>query len=296
MTNTDIGNTQRTREIIKKYGIHAKKGFGQNFLTDHHILVNIVEAAQIDSNDNVIEIGPGLGALTEQLAKRAGQVVALEIDQDLIPVLDDVLAPYHNVKVVNQDILKANLTELIHQYFDNPQAPIKVVANLPYYITSPILMHLLNSSIDWSAICVMMQREVADRLTAKVGTKQYGSLTLAIEYSMVAKLAFGVSRHSFVPAPNVDSAIVVLTPRTKALTTKPFDKSKLLGFIKACFAHRRKNLWNNLKPLVGKDKDKQAEVKKILNDLQIPATDRPETLTLDQFIVLANHLHQQSII
>lgn len=296
MAKAEIGNSRRTREIIQKYGVRAKKGFGQNFLTDLNVLTGIVDAAQITKEDNVIEIGPGLGALTEQLAKAAGEVVALEIDADLLPVLADVLAPHDNVKVLNQDVLKANLPELIQTEFADPNRPVKVVANLPYYITSPILMGLLNSSVKWAAICVMMQKEVADRLTAKVGTKQYGSLTLAIEYSMTAELAFGVSRHSFVPAPNVDSAIVVLRPRTTPLAVQPFDRQKLFGFIKACFAHRRKNLWNNLKPIVGKDAEQQAATKQILADLAIASTDRPETLTLEQFIELANALHQQSII
>lgn len=296
MAKAEIGNGRRTREIIQKYGVRAKKGFGQNFLTDLNVLTGIVDAAQITKEDNVIEIGPGLGALTEQLAKAAGEVVALEIDADLLPVLADVLAPYDNVKVLNQDVLKANLPELIQTEFADPTRSVKVVANLPYYITSPILMGLLNSSVKWAAICVMMQKEVADRLTAKVGTKQYGSLTLAIEYSMTAELAFGVSRHSFVPAPNVDSAIVVLRPRTTPLAVQPFDRQKLFGFIKACFAHRRKNLWNNLKPIVGKDAEQQAATKQILADLAIASTDRPETLTLEQFIELANALHQQSII
>ncbi|WP_295731773.1 16S rRNA (adenine(1518)-N(6)/adenine(1519)-N(6))-dimethyltransferase RsmA [uncultured Limosilactobacillus sp.] len=296
MAKSEIGSSQRTREIIKKYGIHAKKGFGQNFLTDLNVLTGIVDAAEITKDDNVIEIGPGLGALTEQLAKVAGEVVALEIDTDLLPILSDVLSPYSNVKVINQDVLKANLPELIQAEFTDPSRPVKVVANLPYYITSPILMNLLNSTVPWAAICVMMQKEVADRLTAKVGTKQYGALTLAIEYSMTARLAFGVSRHAFVPAPNVDSAIVVLTPRANALTVQPFDQQNLFGFIKACFAHRRKNLWNNLKPVVGKDIVKQQATKEILESLKIAWTDRPETLTLEQFIQLANALHQHQII
>lgn len=296
MTKAEIGNGQRTREIIQKYGVHAKKGFGQNFLTDMNVLTGIVDAAEITKEDNVIEIGPGLGALTEQLAKAAGEVVALEIDEDLLPILADVLSSYNNVKVLKQDVLKANLPELIQTEFKDPKRPIKVVANLPYYITSPILMGLLNSSVEWAAICVMMQKEVAERLTAKVGTKQYGALTLAIEYSMTAQLAFGVSRHSFIPAPNVDSAIVVLRPRTAPLAVQPFDRQKLFSFIKACFAHRRKNLWNNLKPIIGRDTQRQETTKHILADLGIASTDRPETLTLPQFIQLANALHEHEII
>lgn len=181
MSNSpEIGSRTRTRAIMEKYGIRTKKSFGQNFLTDLNVLKNIVEAADITANDNVIEIGPGIGALTEQLAQAAGEVLALEIDQDLIPVLKEVLSPYDNVKVINQDVLQANLPELIKKEFKDPSRPIKVVANLPYYITSPILMNLLASPVEWATICVMMQKEVAQRLTAKPGTKQYGALTLAV--------------------------------------------------------------------------------------------------------------------
>lgn len=292
----EIGSLNRTREIMKKYGIYAKKGFGQNFLTDLNVLKNIVRAAEITKEDNVIEIGPGLGALTEQLAQAAGQVVALEIDTDLLPVLDEVLAPYANVKVINQDVLKADLSSLIQDEFEDPTRPIKVVANLPYYITSPILMRLLESPVDWDMICVMMQKEVAQRLAAKPGTKEYGSLTLAIEYRMQAQIAFGVSRHAFVPSPNVDSAIVTLTRRDQPLSVQPFDERRFFGFVKSCFAHRRKSLWNNLKPLAGKDKEQQARIQTCLAELDISPQVRPEKLTLEQFIALANQLHTQKLL
>lgn len=296
MSNEQIGSNSRTREIIKKYGVRAKKGFGQNFLTNPDVLNGIVSAADIQKGDNVIEIGPGLGALTEKLAQAAGEVVALEIDEDLLPILADVLAKYNNVKVINQDVLKADLPTLIDHKFTDPHRPVKVIANLPYYITSPILMRLLECPVEWATICVMMQKEVADRLTAEVGTKQYGALTLAIEYRMDAQLAFGVSRHSFVPAPNVDSAIVTLTPRDKKLAVHPFDEQKLFSLIKVCFTHRRKNLWNNLKALMGKDKDQQVVVKDVLSQLNINPQLRAETLTLEKFIKLANLLHQNQII
>ena len=292
----EIGSRTRTRAIMEKYGIRTKKSFGQNFLTDLNVLKNIVEAAQITKNDNVIEIGPGIGALTEQLAQAAGQVVALEIDADLIPVLKEVLAPYDNVTVLNQDVLKANLPELIQQQFTDPTRPIKVVANLPYYITSPILMGLLASPVDWDAICVMMQKEVAQRLTAQPGTKQYGALTLAIEYQMDARIAFEVSRRVFVPAPNVDSAIVVLTPRQEKLAVQPFDKQKLFGFIRGCFAHRRKSLWNNLQGVVGKDPATKTQLEKVLGQLDLPKQIRPERLDLTQFIALANALHAAGLL
>lgn len=292
----EIGSRTRTRAIMEKYGIRTKKSFGQNFLTDLNVLNNIVAAADISKNDNVIEIGPGIGALTEQLAQAAGEVLALEIDADLIPVLGEVLAPYDNVTVLNQDVLAANLPELIQQQFSDPTRPVKVVANLPYYITSPILMNLLASPVDWAAICVMMQKEVAQRLTAQPGTKQYGALTLAIEYQMDAKIAFDVSRRVFVPSPNVDSAIVVLTPRQQPLTVQPFDKQKLFGFIRGCFAHRRKSLWNNLQGVVGKDQATKDQLATILDDLQISPQIRSERLSLAQFIDLANALHTAGLL
>lgn len=297
MSNTpEIGSRTRTRAIMEKYGIHTKKGFGQNFLTDLNVLKNIVSAAEITRDDNVIEIGPGIGALTEQLAQAAGEVLALEIDQDLIPVLAEVLAPYDNVTVLNQDVLQANLPELIKQQFTDPSRPIKVVANLPYYITSPILMNLLAAPVDWAAICVMMQKEVAQRLTAQPGTKQYGALTLAIEYQMTAEIAFNVSRRVFVPAPNVDSAIVVLRPRTTPLPVQPFNKQKLFGFIRGCFAHRRKSLWNNLQVTVGKQPAVKEKMQAILTALAISPQNRPERLTLEQFIELANALHAAQLL
>lgn len=297
MSNTpEIGSRTRTRAIMEKYGIHTKKGFGQNFLTDLNVLKNIVSAAEITRDDNVIEIGPGIGALTEQLAQAAGEVLALEIDQDLIPVLAEVLAPYDNVTVLNQDVLQANLPELIKQQFTDPSRPIKVVANLPYYITSPILMNLLAAPVDWAAICVMMQKEVAQRLTAQPGTKQYGALTLAIEYQMTAEIAFNVSRRVFVPAPNVDSAIVVLKPRTTPLPVQPFNKQKLFGFIRGCFAHRRKSLWNNLQATISKQPAVKEKMQAILTALAISPQTRPERLTLEQFIELANALHAAQLL
>lgn len=291
-----IGSRTRTRAIMEKYGIHTKKSFGQNFLTDLNVLKRIVDAGEITKADNVIEIGPGIGALTEQLAQAAGEVLALEIDQDLIPVLNEVLKPYPNVKVLNQDVLAANLPALIQEQFTDPTKPVKVVANLPYYITSPILMNLLKVPVKWAAICVMMQKEVAQRLAAQPETKQYGALTLAIEYQMTATIAFNVSRHAFVPSPNVDSAIVVLKPRKEPLPVQPFDQQKLFGFIRGCFAHRRKSLWNNLQSVIGKQADVKEKMQTILDQAGISPQIRPERLTLDQFIDLANRLHAAALL
>ncbi|WP_367342475.1 16S rRNA (adenine(1518)-N(6)/adenine(1519)-N(6))-dimethyltransferase RsmA [Limosilactobacillus sp.] len=287
-----IGNLKRTRAIMKKYGLRAKKGYGQNFLTDAHVLQRIVDAAGICNHDNVIEIGPGLGALTEQLAKRAGQVLALEIDESLIPVLKDVLAEYHNVTIKEQDVMKANLQQLVSDEFDDPSKPVKVVANLPYYITSPILINLLSSSVPWAAICVMMQREVADRLTAVPGTKAYGTLTVAVQSQMDAQLAFGVSRHSFVPQPNVDSAIVLLKPRKENLQPQPVSNKLFSRVVRGCFAHRRKSLRNNLRSLLGKKTD----FLPVLTQLGIDPQIRPEQLTIAQFSELTNALADAELI
>jgi 16S rRNA (adenine1518-N6/adenine1519-N6)-dimethyltransferase len=291
-----IGSPSRTRTIMNQYGIHAKKGFGQNFLTNPDVLSGIVRAAKITKDDNVIEIGPGIGALTEKLAQAAGQVVALEIDESLLPVLDDVLSPYDNVTVLNRDVLKTNLAELVQTAFEDPTKPVKVVANLPYYITSPILFSLLASQVEWAAVCVMMQKEVADRLVAKPGTKDYGALTLAIDYRMDIKVAFAVSRKSFVPAPNVDSAIVLLTQKKAPLPVAPFNDDRLFGLVRGCFAHRRKSLWNNLKTIVGKDKERLERVRLVLDQLGIDAQTRPERLSLVEFINLTNAMHDQGLL
>lgn len=292
----EIGNPIRTKAILERYGLRAKKSLGQNFLTDTNVLNNIVSAAEITKADNVIEIGPGIGALTEKLAQAAGEVVALEIDEDLLDVLYEVLFDYDNVKVINKDILKTDVKTLINEEFSDPSRPIKVVANLPYYITTPILMQLLSVDVKWASIVVMMQKEVAQRLAAEQGTKAYGTLSLAIQYKMDVRLAFEVPRTVFVPAPNVDSAIVELTPRHEALAVLPDDEKGLFRLIKGCFSHRRKTLANNLQGVVGKGADKKAQTQAVLAELSIAPSVRPETLSLDQFILLANRLRDVELI
>lgn len=292
----EIGNPIRTKAILERYGLRAKKSLGQNFLTDTNVLNNIVSAAEITKADNVIEIGPGIGALTEKLAQAAGEVVALEIDEDLLDVLYEVLFDYDNVKVINKDVLKTDVKTLINEEFSDPSRPIKVVANLPYYITTPILMQLLSVDVKWASIVVMMQKEVAQRLAAEPGTKAYGTLSLAIQYKMDVRLAFEVPRTVFVPAPNVDSAIVELTPRHEALAVLPDDEKGLFRLIKGCFSHRRKTLANNLQGVVGKGADKKAQTQAILTELSIAPSVRPETLSLDQFILLANRLRDAELI
>lgn len=292
----EIGNPIRTKAILERYGLRAKKSLGQNFLTDTNVLNNIVSAAEITKADNVIEIGPGIGALTEKLAQAAGEVVALEIDEDLLDVLYEVLFDYDNVKVINKDVLKTDVKTLINEEFSDPSRPIKVVANLPYYITTPILMQLLSVDVKWASIVVMMQKEVAQRLAAEPGTKAYGTLSLAIQYKMDVRLAFEVPRTVFVPAPNVDSAIVELTPRHEALAVLPDDEKGLFRLIKGCFSHRRKTLANNLQGVVGKGADKKAQTQAVLAELSIAPSVRPETLSLDQFILLANRLRDAELI
>lgn len=285
----DIATPMRTQAIMNSFGINTKKSLGQNFLTDINILKNIVAAGDVQPTDNVIEIGPGIGALTEQLARAAKQVVAFEIDDRLIPVLDHTMAPYDNVTVVNQDILTVDLEQAIKEHFTDPGVPLKLVANLPYYITTPILMQVLQSDVKFANIVVMMQKEVASRLSAEVGTKDYGALTLAVQYRMNATLAFTVSRTAFVPNPNVDSAIISLTPR-EPLKVLPHNEKQLFNLFKIGFTMRRKTLWNNLITAFGKDDVMKAKLTAALADIDLDPRIRAEKLSLEKFIDLHNAL------
>lgn len=284
----DIATPSRTKEILKKHGFTFKKSLGQNFLTEPNILRKIVETAGIDENTNVIEVGPGIGALTEQLARNAAQVLAFEIDDRLLPVLQDTLAPYPNITVVHQDVLEADLVKTTGEVFTK-DLPIKVVANLPYYITTPIMMHFLESDLPVAEMVVMMQREVADRISAAPGTKAYGSLTIAVQYYMEAKLAFIVPKTVFVPQPNVDSAILRLTRRpTPAVAVT--DEQAFFRLTKAAFQLRRKTLWNNLLHAYGKDDATKAWLTKSLEEADIDPKRRGETLSLAEFAALSNAL------
>lgn len=289
----DIANPVRTRAIMNTYGIFVKKSLGQNFLTDTNILSNIVAAADISDKDDVIEVGPGIGALTEQLARHAHRVLAFEIDQNLLPVLADTLAPYDNIEVVNADILKVDIATAIADHLDGATG-VKVVANLPYYITTPILMGLVSAPVDFAAIVVMMQKEVAERLSAEPGTKAYGALTLAVQYKMQAKLSFMVPRTAFVPQPNVDSAIVTLTPR-EPLAVLPFSEDALFHLIRGCFTHRRKSLWNNLQSIFGKAPETKEAMQASLVDMGLEQSIRAERLSLERFIELTNVLHDHDV-
>ena len=288
-----IADYSVTRAILERHGFTFKKSFGQNFLTDTNILQKIVDTAEIDKNVNVIEIGPGIGALTEFLAESAAEVMAFEIDERLVPILADTLRDFDNVTVVNQDILKVDLAQYIAE-FKNPDLPIKVVANLPYYITTPILMHLIESGIPFSEFVVMMQKEVADRISAQPNTKAYGSLSIAVQYYMMAKVAFIVPRTVFVPAPNVDSAILKMVRRDQPAVAVQ-DEKFFFKVSKASFVHRRKTLWNNLTSHFGKSEGTKAKLTAALEQAELSPSVRGEALTLADFARLANALTAQGL-
>ncbi len=288
-----IADYSVTRAILERHGFTFKKSFGQNFLTDTNILQKIVDTAEIDKKVNVIEIGPGIGALTEFLAESAAEVMAFEIDDRLVPILADTLRDFDNVTVVNQDILKVDLTQYIAE-FKNPDLPIKVVANLPYYITTPILMHLIESGIPFSEFVVMMQREVADRISAQPNTKAYGSLSIAVQYYMTAKVAFIVPRTVFVPAPNVDSAILKMVRRDQPAVAVQ-DEKFFFKVSKASFVHRRKTLWNNLTSYFGKSEETKGKLTAALERADLSPSVRGEALTLADFARLADALKAQGL-
>ena len=288
-----IADYSVTKAVLERHGFTFKKSFGQNFLTDTNILQKIVDTAEIDDQVNVIEIGPGIGALTEFLVERAAQVMAFEIDHRLVPILADTLRDFDNVTVVNEDILKVDLAQHI-QNFKNPDLPIKVVANLPYYITTPILMHLIESGIPFSEFVVMMQKEVADRISAQPNTKAYGSLSIAVQYYMTAKVAFIVPRTVFVPAPNVDSAILKMVRRPEPAVAVE-DESFFFKISKASFTHRRKTLWNNLTGYFGKTEEVKDKLTKALDQAGLSPSVRGEALSLEEFASLADALKGQGL-
>ena len=285
--NKDIATPARTKAILDQYKFSFKKSLGQNFLIDLNILDRIVGAASVHDEMGVIEVGPGIGALTEQLAKRAKKVVAFEIDQRLLPVLEDTLSPYPNVKVVHSDVLKADVAKVIQEEFQGINE-IMVVANLPYYVTTPILMKLLEEKLPISGIVVMIQKEVAERLGANPGTKEYGSLSIAAGYYAEADVAFTVPKTVFIPQPNVDSAIL----RLKIRQTPPVEVENedfFFKIIRASFAQRRKTIHNNLVHSFGKDKKEVIE--NALVAAQIDPKRRGETLTISEYATLSNTLY-----
>jgi 16S rRNA (adenine1518-N6/adenine1519-N6)-dimethyltransferase len=285
----DIATPVRTRAILEKYGFSFKKSLGQNFLIDTNILKKIVSFAQLTENSGAIEIGPGIGALTEQLARSSKKVVAFEIDQRLLPILADTLSPYSNVNVIHNDVLKADVNGVIAEEFSEV-SDLMVVANLPYYVTTPIIMKLLEEHLPIRGIVCMLQKEVADRISAQPGTKDYGSLSIAVQYYTEAEIVMIVPKTVFVPQPNVDSAVIRLTKRTKpAVAVK--NEDFFFQVTKASFAQRRKTLLNNLTSQLPDGKQKKEEILTALDASGIEPSRRGETLSIEEFGRLSDELY-----
>ena len=277
---------QDTIEILQKYNFSIRKKFGQNFLIDMHVLDKIIDAADISPDDFVLEIGPGLGAMTQRLCEKARQVYAVEIDKMLIPVLGETLAGYDNYILVNEDVLKLDLNEIVKEH--NQEHPIKVVANLPYYVTTPIIMSLFEEKIPLKSITVMVQSEVAHRMQAKEGTKDYGALSLAVAYYADPYIAANVPRNCFIPRPNVDSAVITLTcHEDKPVKVK--DEKLLFKLIRAAFNQRRKTLVNAVANFEELSYTKD-EVAAALTSLGLDVNVRGEALSLKEFAGLAEAL------
>ena len=279
-----LGNPTGTIEILKKYNFNFQKRFGQNFLIDSHILEKIVESAEITKEDCVLEIGPGIGTMTQYLAESAGQVIAVEIDKSLIPILEDTLSPYDNVTVINEDILKVDIRKLVEE--QNAGKPIKVVANLPYYITTPIIMGLFESHVPLDSITIMVQKEVADRMQVGPGTKDYGALSLAVQYYAKPEIVVNVPPSCFMPQPKVGSAVIRLTRHENPPVD--VDNEKLMfQVIRASFNQRRKTLANGLNNFGSFSLGKE-EIQKSIEELGVPVNIRGEALSLEQFAKLSN--------
>ena len=283
-----LSNPQKTIEVLQKYNFTFQKKFGQNFLIDPHVLDKIIAAAEITKDDFVLEIGPGIGRLTQYLAEAAREVVAVEIDSSLIPILEDTLSSYDNVSVINEDVLKVDLKKLAEER--NGGKPIKVVANLPYYITTPIIMGLFESHVPLKSLTVMVQKEVALRMQAGPGTKDYGALSLAVQYYADPYLAANVPPNCFMPRPNVGSAVIRLT-RFEETPVKVTDEALLFRLIRASFNQRRKTLQNGLvnSPELHFSKEQVAAA---IETLGVSPSVRGEALTLEQFAALCNALSE----
>ncbi|MCQ2525628.1 MAG: 16S rRNA (adenine(1518)-N(6)/adenine(1519)-N(6))-dimethyltransferase RsmA [Lachnospiraceae bacterium] len=282
----NLGNPQNTIEIIQKYEFRFQKKFGQNFLIDTHVLEKIVEAAGVTKDDMVLEIGPGIGTMTQYLAEAAREVVAVEIDNNLIPILQDTLSDYDNVVIINNDILKVDLEALSKEH--NGGKPIKVVANLPYYITTPIIMGLFESNVPLDNITIMVQKEVADRMQEGPGSKDYGALSLAVQYYAKPEIVTNVPPNCFMPRPNVGSAVIKLT-RYPEPPVKVDDAKKMFSLIRASFNQRRKTLVNGLNNAPGLHFTKD-QIVEALEKMGLSETIRGEALTLEQFAELSNIL------
>ncbi len=282
----NLGIPQNTIAVLQKYNFNFQKKFGQNFLIDTRVLDKIMDSAEITKDDCVLEIGPGIGTMTQYLAERAGSVVAVEIDKALIPILADTLSAYDNVTIINDDILKVDVNKIVEE--KNQGRPIKVVANLPYYITTPIIMGLFESKVPLQSITIMVQKEVADRMQVGPGTKDYGALSLAVQYYAKPEIVAMVPPNCFIPRPNVGSAVIRLT-RYAEPPVQVEDEKKMFALIRASFNQRRKTLVNGLTNATELQVNKE-QILTALEKMSLPATIRGEALTLEQFAQLSNLL------
>lgn len=286
MARPYLGNPKYTIEVLQKYGFVFQKRFGQNFLIDTHVLERIIEASEITKDDFVLEIGPGIGTMTQYLAEAAREVTAVEIDDALIPILKDTLKEWDNVTVLHGDILKTDIRKIADE--KNQGRPIKVVANLPYYITTPIIMGLFESHVPVDSITVMVQKEVADRMQTGPGSKDYGALSLAVQYYAEPKIVANVPPNCFMPRPKVGSAVIRLTRHQNPPVTT-LDEKLMFRLIRASFNQRRKTLQNGIKNFGGLNFSKE-QVAQALEEMELPASVRGEALTLEQFAQLSNIL------
>ena len=279
-----LGNPKNTIEILQKYNFNFQKKFGQNFLINTGVLEDIIDAAEVTDEDMVLEIGPGIGTMTQYLCENARQVIAVEIDINLIPILKDTLSAYDNVRIINDDILKVDINELAREY--NNGRPIKVVANLPYYITTPIIMGLFESHVPIESITVMVQKEVADRMQAGPGTKDYGALSLAVQYYSKPQIVVNVPPSCFMPQPKVGSTVISLR-RHQQPVVQVEDEKLMFKVIRASFNQRRKTLANGLNNYGGINLTKE-QIQQSIEELGVPVNIRGEALSLEQFACLSN--------
>ena len=285
----ELGNPQNTIEVLQKYRFNFQKKFGQNFLIDTHVLDKIIDASGVTEDDFVLEIGPGIGTMTQYLCERAREVVAVEIDKNLIPILSDTLKNYSNVTVINEDILKLDICKLAEE--KNQGKPIKVVANLPYYITTPIIMGLFESHVPIDSITIMVQKEVAERMQEGPGSKEYGALSLAVQYYAKPEIVANVPPNRFMPRPNVGSAVIRLTRHEKP-PVEVEDEKLMFRIIRASFNQRRKTLANGLNnsPEIHLPKE---VIQESIVSLGVPENIRGEALSLEQFAELSNEIGQR---
>ena len=282
-----LSSHRKTKEVVDKHGFKFSKSWGQNFLIDDNVIDRILDGARLSKGDKIIEVGPGIGTLTREMGRVADKVVAIEIDKTLIPILKDTLDEFENIEVINQDILKVNVEDLVKEKLNG--GPVKLVANLPYYITTPIVMKFLEEDIPVTDIVVMVQKEVADRMNANPGTKDYGALSVAVQYYCDTEIVAKAPRHMFIPQPNVDSTVIGLHVREERKYNVD-SEDIFFKTVKAAFGQRRKTLLNALGTLGFLNKD---EIREVLNEANIDEKRRGETLSIEEFANLSNCVNKR---